>query len=184
MATTIILLVLVLLIAFLVYVATRPGSFTIKRSILIRAKPADIYPYIASFRPEGWGKWSPWEKLDPDLKRTYSGSPSGVGSIYEWEGNKQVGAGRMEIHHAEAPSSAEIRLDFLRPFRATNDVQFHLIDEGDETCVTWKMAGALSYPMKMMHLFMDMDTLVGKDFDKGLADLKTVSEKKTAAAAA
>lgn len=175
--TTILLVFLVLVVAFFAFVATRPDTFTVKRSQLIRAKPADIYPLIANFQPEGWGKWSPWEDLDPDLRRAYSGPPSGVGAVYEWEGNKRVGAGRMEIHHADTPSMIDIRLDFLRPFKATNDTQFHMIDEGDETLVTWKMTGPVPFPAKIMHLFMDMDRLVGNDFEKGLGRLKAIAEK-------
>ena len=124
--TTFIIVILVLVVAFFAFVATRPDTFTVKRSLLIRAKPAEIYPLIANFQPEGWGKWSPWEDLDPDLRRAYSGPPSGVGAIYEWEGNKRVGAGRMEIHHADAPSSVDIKLDFLRPFNATASHDEHL----------------------------------------------------------
>ncbi len=177
MLTTVALTAIVVA-AFLAYITTRPDTFTVKRSLLIRAKPAAIFPLINDFHPEGWGRWSPWEKIDPELKRSYSGAANGVGTIYEWEGNNKVGSGRMEIQHAEAPSSIEIRLDFLKPFKATNATVFQLIDEGDQTMVTWKMSGPVPFVGKIMHLFMDMDKMVGGQFEEGLNNLKALAEKK------
>lgn len=168
----------VLIAAFLAFLTTRPDSFTVKRSLLIRAKPADIFPLINDFHPQGWGRWSPWEKIDPELKRAYSGPATGVGSVYEWEGNNKVGSGRMEIQHADSPSQVDIRLDFLKPFKNTSAATFQLIDEGDQTMVTWKMSGAVPFVGKIMHLFMDMDSMIGKQFEEGLNNLKALAEKK------
>jgi len=176
--SNIVLVVAIILIAFLVFVSTRPNTFTIKRRIAIKAKPETIYPLLADFHGNGWGKWSPWEELDPELKRTFSGAHDGVGAIYEWEGNKKVGAGRMEIQHADAPMSVDIRLDFFRPMRTTNATEFRIIDEGDESMVTWCMHGPLNFVAKIFHLFMDMDKIVGADFERGLTKLKALAEAK------
>lgn len=176
--SNILLVIAIILIAFLVYVSTRPNTFTIKRHIAIKAKPDAIYPLLTDFHADGWGKWSPWEELDPEMKRTFSGPHDGEGAIYEWEGNKKVGAGRMEIQHADAPMAVDIRLDFLRPMKATNATEFRVIDEGNESMVTWTMKGSLSFVAKIFHLFMDMDKMVGADFERGLTKLKALAEAK------
>ncbi|WP_443748820.1 SRPBCC family protein [Asticcacaulis solisilvae] len=176
--SNIVLVLCIILIAFLVYVSTRPNTFTIKRRIVIKAKPEAIYPLLTDFHANGWGKWSPWEDMDPELKRTYTGAQDGVGAIYEWEGNNKVGAGRMEIQHADAPMSVDIRLDFMRPMKATNATEFRIIDEGNESMVTWCMHGPLSFVAKLFHMFMDMDKMVGADFERGLTKLKALAEAK------
>ena len=176
--SNILLVFCIILIAFLVFVSTRPNTFSIKRRIAIKAKPEAIYPLLADFHGNGWGKWSPWEEMDPELKRTFSGSHDGVGAIYEWEGNKKVGAGRMEIQHADAPMSVDIRLDFLRPMKVTNATEFRIIDEGDESMVSWCMHGPVSFVAKIFHLFMNMDKIVGADFERGLTKLKALAEAK------
>ena len=175
---TIILVIALLLAAFLVFVSTRPNTFSVKRAIVIKARPAAIYPLIDNFHPEGWGRWSPWEGIDPELKRTYSGPHEGVGSVYEWEGNNKVGSGRMEIQHAEAPMSLEIKLDFFKPMKNTNRTVFQVIEEGEESMVTWTMSGPVPFVGKIFHLFMNMDGMVGGQFDQGLQKLKAIAEAK------
>lgn len=157
------------------YIATRPGEFTITRTQRIKATPDRIFPHINDFHK--WEAWSPWEKLDPNLKRTYSGSPAGPGAVYEWSSSdNKVGQGRMEITSAIEPTNVGIRLDFIRPWKATNDIQFSLVPEGTDSVVTWSMKGNRNFVMKAMGMVMDMDKLVGADFEKGLDALKAVAE--------
>jgi len=170
-----ILLILVsLLLVVTIAAATRPDSFRVERSALIQATPERIFPLVNDFH--AWGGWSPWEKLDPDLKREFSGEAQGPGAIYAWEGNPKVGKGRMEILESTAPSRLRIKLDFLKPFEAHNEALFTLATEGTATRVTWTMTGPQPFPMKVMGLFMSMDGMVGKDFEKGLAGMKALAE--------
>ena len=177
--TTIILIVLVLVAALLAYAATRPNNFRVRRSARIDAPPEKVFPLISDFRQ--WPLWSPWEKLDPKLRRTYSGAESGKGAIYEWDGNKKVGAGRMEILDSFAPSKLLLKLDFLRPFKAHNMTEFTLEPEGKSTDVHWEMYGPSPFMMKLMGIFMPMDKMVGRDFEKGLAAMKASAEGTPAA---
>jgi len=174
MIKKIVLAILILVAAILVYAATRPGTVHVERSADIAAPPARIAPFITNFHV--WRDWSPWEKLDPTMKRTFSGSPSGVGAVYEWDGNSDAGAGRMEITGATA-DRITIKLDFIRPFEGHNTVTFALVPSGASTHVTWALDGASPYLAKVMGIFVSMDTLIGTDFAKGLANLKAVAEK-------
>ena len=171
----VLVILLLLALVLVIFAATKPNEFTIRRSISIHAPAERIYALIADFRE--WPKWSPWEALDPNLKRTMSGMESGAGAIYEWDGNKKAGAGRMEIVQASPPSRIEIRLNFLRPFRAENKVVFTLIPAGDGTNVIWEMSGINNLGFKIMGILMNMDKLVGRDFEKGLATMKAEAEK-------
>lgn len=176
-----ILLVLVVLIAgFLAYVATRPDEFRVERSTTVAAPASAIYPQIANFR--AWEAWSPWEKLDPAMKREFGGADGEVGSTYSWSGNSDVGSGKMTLVEAVAPSKVGIRLEFVEPFASTSSAVFALAPEGDGTRVTWTMDGEHNFMSKAMCVFMDMDKMVGGDFEKGLASLKTVGEAAAAAA--
>lgn len=158
----------------LVLAATKPDTFRVQRATSIGAPPEKIAPFISDFH--SWASWSPWEKLDPALKRTYSGPASGTGTAYAWEGNSKVGAGRMEILDA-SPSRVTIKLDFLRPFEAHNTAEFTLQPQGASTNVTWAMFGPSNFMSKVMTVFMSMDRMIGKDFEAGLANLKGVAEK-------
>jgi hypothetical protein len=169
------LIIVVLICALLVYAATKPDTFRVQRSASIKASPEPIFPVINDFRR--WGSWSPYETKDPAMKRTYSGTASGKGSVYEWDGDRNVGKGRMEIAESSAPSRVSITLDFITPFEAHNVAEFTLEGKGDSTNVTWAMQGPLPYSAKVIHLFFDMDNMVGKDFEAGLANLKAISEK-------
>ncbi|MEO8451702.1 MAG: SRPBCC family protein [Gemmatimonadota bacterium] len=174
MVTTIVIVVLALIAALLLFAATRPDSFRLVRSATIKAPADKVFPLIADFHR--WTAWSPWENRDPDLKRTYSGAESGKGAVYEWEG-KKTGTGRMEITDTLAPSKVIIKLDFFSPFEAHNTTEFTTEGRGDSTTVTWAMSGRNNYTMKLVSIFMNMDKVVGKDFETGLANMKAVAEK-------
>jgi uncharacterized protein YndB with AHSA1/START domain len=163
-----------LLLALVGYIATRPDTFRIERSAVIAAPPQAIYPQIADFH--AWPAWSPWEKIDPNLTRTYSGSPSGAGAVYAWEGNSDVGSGRMEILEETPPSRVFIKLDFLTPFEAHNTAEFTLTETEKGTQVTWAMVGPNTTMGKVMGLFLDMDEMIGSQFATGLANLKAQAE--------
>jgi uncharacterized protein YndB with AHSA1/START domain len=169
------LVVVVLVAALLAFAATRPDSFRVQRTASIKAPPEKIFPLISDLKR--WSAWSPWEKLDPAMKRTHSGAASGKGAVYEWDGNGEVGAGRMEIVEASPPSAVRIKLDFLKPFEAHNYAEFTLEPKGDATNVTWAMYGPNNYVSKLMSIFFSMDGMVGKSFETGLANLKAASEK-------
>lgn len=162
--------------AFAGYVATRPDTFRVQRSALVDASPARIFPLIEDLRK--YTTWSPYERLDPAMQRTFSGSRSGKGAVYEWDGNAKAGKGRMEIAHTSAPDMVVIRLDFIRPFKTQNIVEFTLEPEGGRTRVTWAMRGVNPYLAKLIQLFFSMDRMVGRDFETGLANLKAIVEEQ------
>jgi uncharacterized protein YndB with AHSA1/START domain len=170
---TILGLVVLFVVVLLAVASTRPDVFQIQRSITINAPPDKVFPHINDFRK--WDSWSPWEKMDPNLQRTHSGEPSGKGAVYAWEGNSNVGSGRMEILESQPPSRILIKLDFLKPFEAHNQAEFKM-DGSGPTNVIWTMTGPQAFPMKVMGVFMSMDSMVGKDFEKGLGSLKAVAE--------
>lgn len=167
--------VAVLLAALLGYAATKPNTFRIQRAASINAAPDRIFEEINDFHR--WMDWSPWEKLDPALQRTFSGPQAGVGTIYEWEGNKKVGKGRMEILESSAPNRIVIKLDFIKPFEAHNTTEFTLQPNGNATNVNWAMLGQQPFMFKVMTVFMNLDKMIGKDFEAGLANLKGLVEK-------
>jgi hypothetical protein len=161
--------------AVLILAATKPDMFRIQRALTMKAPAEAIFPLISDFHR--WGGWSPWENRDPAMKRGFSGAESGKGSVYGWEGNKNVGTGRMEIIEASAPSRVVIKLDFLKPFEAHNTAEFTMLPKENATEVTWAMYGPASFLSKLMHVFIDMDTMIGRDFEAGLANLKMLTEK-------
>ena len=169
------IIVILLIAAVLAFAATKPDSFRVQRAASIKAPPEKIFPFINDLR--NFGAWSPYEKKDPAMKRSFSGPASGKGAVYEWDGDKNVGQGRMEIADTAPPSKVTIKLDFVRPFEAHNLVEFTLAPKGDATDVTWAMQGPTPYVAKLMHVFFDMDSMVGKDFEAGLANLKSLAEK-------
>lgn len=174
MLKTILLVLVLSVVAILIYAATRPDTFRVQRAAAIKAPPEKIVGVLSDFH--GWEAWSPWEKMDPGMKRAYSGAPKGKGASYAWEGNSKVGQGRMEITEA-APSRVAMNLDFVKPFEAHNKVEFTLVPKGEGTEVTWSMAGPVPYFAKILHVFVDMDAMVGSQFEAGLANLKAVTEK-------
>jgi uncharacterized protein YndB with AHSA1/START domain len=178
MLLTIGIAVVAFVVALLAFAATRPDTFTVQRSATIAAPAERIFPHLDDFHR--WGEWSPWEKLDPELRRTFSGAESGVGAVYAWEGNKKVGSGRMEILESDPPSRLRIQLDFITPFEAHNDTVFTLAPAGGGTQVNWAMHGTKNFVFKLMGIFMNMDKMVGADFERGLANLKAVAETEPA----
>ncbi len=178
MFETIVIIAIVLAVAIaavLILAATKPDRFSIRRATVINAPAEKVFPLIADFHE--WRKWSPWEDRDPDLKRTYGGAERGKGAIYAWEGNKNVGSGRMEILEATSPSLVKIQLDFLKPFEAHNVAEFTMLPQGNATNLTWVMSGPAPFMSKVMQVFMSFDKMIGKDFEAGLAKIKSVSEK-------
>jgi len=169
------IVVAVLVAAILGFATTKPDMFRVERSITIQAPPEKIFPHISDFH--AWSAWSPWEKLDPAMKRTYSGTANGKGAIYEWEGNSEVGQGRMEILDANPSSGVTIKLDFIKPMEGHSIADFKFVPEGSATKVTWAMHGPNNYLSKVMQVFMNMDTMLGGYFETGLGDLKTAAEK-------
>lgn len=167
--------VVVLIAAVLLYAATRPDTFRVQRSAAIQAPPEKIFPLINDFGR--WGAWSPWEKKDPGMKRSFSAVTAGKGAFYAWDGNQNVGQGSMEITESVPPSRLTIRLSFVKPFDARNTVEFSLESRGAATQVTWTMHGPVPYISKILHLFFDIDRMVGGDFEAGLASLKGLAEK-------
>jgi polyketide cyclase/dehydrase/lipid transport protein len=169
------LAVAVLIAAILIYAATRPDALHVERTATIKAPAEKIYPLINDFH--SWTSWSPYEKRDPAMKRTYSGSATGQGAVYQWEGNSDVGSGRMEITDTAAPSNIDIKLDFIKPFEGHNVAKFTLQPGGDSTNVTWSMDGPSPYLGKVIGVFINMDRMIGSDFATGLANLKSIAEK-------
>ena len=151
-----------------------PDTFEVKRMGRIQAPAERIFPLLADFH--NWARWSPWEKLDPAMTKAYSGAASGRGAIYQWAGNSQAGAGRMEIVEAVAPSLVRIKLDFLKPFEAHNTAEFTLDARDGSTDVTWTMRGNRPYMLKVMSIFFSMDKMLGRSFEEGLANLKGNAE--------
>lgn len=164
----------VIIVALLGFATTKPDTFRIERVASIKAAPETIFAHLNDFR--SWRAWSPWEKLDPALQRTYSGAAVGTGAAYEWKGNSDVGAGRMEILESSPASKVSIKLDFIEPFEGHSIAEFTLAPEGEATKVTWAMHGPNQFIGKVMSIFVNMDDMVGKDFENGLANLKTIAE--------
>jgi hypothetical protein len=154
--------------------ATKPDSFAVVRTIDIQAPPEKIAPLLSDFH--NWSAWSPWEHLDPAMQRTFGGPAAGQGAIYSWTGNDKVGAGRMEIT-GTTPTRVDVKLDFLKPFESHNETVFALEPKGATTTVTWNMHGPMPFVSKIMTVFMSMDKMIGKDFERGLANLKAAAEK-------
>jgi hypothetical protein len=168
------LVIVVLVVAILAFAATKPDDFHVQRTTTINAPPEKIVGLIDDFH--AWSSWSPFERLDPALKRTYSGPERGAGAIYEWDGNSQAGSGRMEIID-RSPSKVEIALDFNRPFESHNIAEFTLEPKGASTDVTWAMHGPNLFIGKVMSVFVSMDDMVGSDFETGLQNLKALAEQ-------
>jgi len=170
---TVVALIVVAVVAVVGLAATRPDQFKVERSVSMAVPPEAAYAQVVDFH--AWERWSPWAKLDPTMKATYSGAPSGVGASYHWVGDDKVGEGRMTITEVAPPSRVAIRLEFLKPFAATNDTAFAFAPEGAGTRVTWTMSGKNEFLGKVMSLFVNMDQMIGRDFEKGLAQLAAAS---------
>jgi hypothetical protein len=175
---TVIAAAIALAIAVILVLASRkPDTFAVQRSAVMHAPAERIFPLVNNFQQ--WANWSPWEKRDPAMKRSFSGPESGKGAAYAWDGNKNVGSGRMEIIDASSPSKITIKLDFIKPFEGHNTAEFTFAPERDAsaTNVIWIMQGPSSFMSKVMQVFMNLDAMIGRDFEAGLADLKKLTEQ-------
>jgi len=167
--------IVVLIAGILIFAATQPDTFRVERSAGIKAPPEKIFAILNDFQK--WGTWSPWEKKDPTMKRTFGATTSGKGARYAWEGNKDVGKGSMEIAESSPVSRLMIKLDFIEPFEGHNIVDFTLSPKGDSTIVNWSIHGPMPFVSKVISVFCSMDSMIGKDFEAGLANLKATAEK-------
>jgi len=163
-------------VGVLAFAATKPDTFTITRSATIAAPPSAIFPHVNDFQK--WRGWSPWENLDPNLKRTYSETTAGQGATYAWAGNSQAGEGKMTITESTPNERISLKLDFVKPMEATNKVVFLFKPEGEGTNVSWTMDGENAFVGKIFSVFVNMDAMVGGSFEQGLASLKAVAEKE------
>jgi hypothetical protein len=179
MAKKILLVLVAIVAAFALFVATRPANFRVSRSISVTAPPSALYAQVVDFHR--WDAWSPWAKLDPAMKTTFSGPVAAPGSSYHWVGNDKVGEGRMSIVEAKPAERVAIRLEFIKPFAATNSTEFVFAPSGGTTRTTWTLEGRHNFVGKAFAVFNDMDKMIGADFEKGLAQLKAVAEKEARA---
>jgi uncharacterized protein YndB with AHSA1/START domain len=164
----------IIIVVFLVVVALQPADFQVTRAATIAAPPETVFAQVNDFHK--WKAWSPWEKKDPDMERTYSGEPAGEGAVYAWSGNSEVGEGNMTITESSPNDLIRLKLEFIKPMAATSDTEFNFKPEADGTHVTWTMSGKNGFVGKALCLFMSMDKMVGGDFEKGLASMKQVAE--------
>ncbi|HLX14906.1 MAG TPA: SRPBCC family protein [Bradyrhizobium sp.] len=174
----IVAIALAIAVAIVIILASaKPDTFSVQRAAMVKAPAEKIFPLINNFHQ--WADWSPWENKDPAMKRTYGGTESGRGAVYAWDGNKNVGSGQMEILDATSPSKIVIKLDFFKPFEGHNTAEFTMLPRGDNatTNVTWVMRGPAPFMHRAMQVFMDLDKMIGKDFEAGLANLKRLTEK-------
>ncbi|MBI3730631.1 MAG: SRPBCC family protein [Burkholderiales bacterium] len=168
-------IVILLLIAFILFVAARPDDFRVERALSMRASPEQIFPLINDFHE--WEAWSPWEKADPAVQRTYSGAELGKGAIYAWKGNKELGEGKMEILDTQPFNYLRLQINFYKPFAAQNTIEFRLENKDGSTVVSHAMFGPSNFMSKLMGLFFNMDKMVGGKFDEGLLSIKNIVEK-------
>ena len=170
-----VLLVLIALVAVLAaVVASRPSEFRVERTTVIAASPAAVFAQVNDFHK--WPAWNPWGKLDPTMKQAYDGAPAGVGAVYTWAGNRQVGEGRMTIVESRPDELVRIRMDFVKPLPGTSTAEFTLRPQGNQTAITWRMHGTNNFTAKAIHLVMNMDRMIGGQFDQGLSDMKAAVE--------
>jgi uncharacterized protein YndB with AHSA1/START domain len=175
MLKTIAIVIVVLIGAVLAYAATKPDELRVERTLAIKAPPEKIFPYVNDLK--AWATWSPYEKKDPAMARTFGSVTAGKGAVYEWSGNSNVGQGRMEITESAPSSKIAIKLDFIKPFEGHNVATFAFEPKGETTQVSWTMTGPSAYITKLMGVFFNMDKMIGDDFAVGLANLKAQAEK-------
>jgi uncharacterized protein YndB with AHSA1/START domain len=175
MLKKILLGLLVVIAALLLFAATRPNSYSVSRSMTIKAPPEKLFAMVDSF--PAWPLWSPYEKLDPNMKRTIGGAPSGVGATYAWSGNKNAGEGSMQIYKSQPPNVVEIQLEFTKPMAGHDTAMFTFTPKGDSTMVTWTVRGPNPYIAKLLTMFMSMDRMLGGQMMDGLMAMQKVAEK-------
>jgi hypothetical protein len=172
--TKVLVAVAVILAVFVIIVALQPSEYRVARSATISAPPPVVFAHVNDFHK--WEAWNPWGKIDPAMKQAYEGAPAGTGAVYSWAGNKEVGAGRMTITESRPGDLVRVKLEFFEPFAATSLAEFTFKPEGTQTAVTWSMSGGKNFMAKAVHLFMNMDKMLGDQFEKGLADMKAAAE--------
>jgi Polyketide cyclase / dehydrase and lipid transport len=172
------LIAVAIVVLFLIFVTLQSSQFIVQRSTTINAPADAVFEQVNDFHK--WAAWSPWEEKDPDMKRTYEGPPAGVGTMYAWAGDKNVGEGRMTLTDSEPNRLIRIKLEFFKPFAGTNTAAFAFQPSGRETNVTWTMTGHKAFMVKLFCMFVSMDKMIGNDFEKGLAKLKDISERAPA----
>lgn len=164
----------VIIVVLVVIIALQPSQFRVARSTTIAAPPPAVFAQVNDFHR--WEAWNPWGKIDPAMKQNYEGAPAGVGAVYTWVGNNEVGEGRMTIAESRPSELIRVKLEFFKPFAATNTAEFTFKPEGNQTAVSWSMFGDNNFMAKAIHLFMNMDKMIGGQFEKGLASMKSVVE--------
>jgi hypothetical protein len=174
MLIKILIAIAVILIVLVVVVAMQPSEFRVARSATLSAPSPAVFSQVNDFHK--WEAWNPWGKIDPAMKQSYEGAPAGVGAIYTWAGNNEVGEGRMTIIESRPSELIRIKMEFFKPFAANSTAEFTFKPEGNQTAVTWSMAGENNFMAKAMHLFMSMDKMIGGQFEKGLAAMKSIVE--------
>jgi hypothetical protein len=179
MILTILLVIALVILGFVGFIAARPEDFSITRSATLPAPASAIFPHVNDFRL--WRDWSPWAKMDPNVKNTFTCPATGEGAAFSWDGNDKVGAGAMTIVESRPDELIRIKLRFLRPFQATHDVRFTFTPAGEQTVVTWTMSGKNSFMAKAITLFMNCDKMIGTQYEKGLASLGSVVESEVTA---
>lgn len=164
----------VIAIAVVAVVAAQPAQFRVARTARIAAPPPAVFAQVNDFHK--WDAWNPWAKLDPAMKQSYEGAPAGAGAAYAWAGNSEVGEGRMTVTESRPSELIRIKMEFLKPFAGTSTAEFTFRPEGDHTVVTWSMEGRNNFMAKAIHLVMNMERMIGGQFEKGLAQMKAVAE--------
>lgn len=167
----------VIVIVFLIVVALQPSAYRVTRSAIVAAPPEAVFPHVNELKK--WAAWNPWEKLDPNMKLTYAGPNAGVGASYSWVGNNEVGEGRMTITESNPNEVIRFKLEFFKPMAGVSDTLFTFQPQGNQTEVTWAMSGKNNFVGKAFCLFMNMDKMIGGDFEKGLTDLKAIVEQES-----
>jgi hypothetical protein len=180
MLPTILIVIVAIIVVFLIVVAMQPDQYSVSRSATISGPAADVFAQVNDLHK--FQDWSPWAKIDPDVKNTYEGPASGAGAICKWVGNKKVGEGVMTIAESKPNDSIGMKLEFIKPFASKADVQFNFKQQANQTAVTWSMSGKNNFMAKAFCLFMNMDKMIGGDFERGLANLKSLVENQSKAA--
>jgi len=173
----ILLAVILILVIFAIFVATRPSDFKVSRSKLISAPPEVVFAQVNDLR--AWEAWSPWAKLDPNAKMTYEGPQQGVGAVAKWDGNNEVGAGTQTLTESRPNELVHFHMEFVRPFKGTSEVEFVFLPQGNQTEVTWNMASKSGFLAKAVGIFMNCEKMCGDQFNNGLTGLKQISEAKS-----
>jgi hypothetical protein len=174
MLKKILIAVAVIIVVMVVIVALQPTEFRVARSTTISAPAPAVFAQVNDFHK--WEAWNPWGKIDPAMKQTYEGAPAGIGAIYTWAGNNEVGEGRMTLTESRPSELIRIKMESFKPFAGISTAEFTFKPEGNQTAVTWRMSGENNFMAKAMHLFMNMDKMIGGQFDKGLAQMKSIVE--------